>query len=188
MDVGTDRPRRIRGPRSDQARNRRRLLDAARTAFAEGGPRVSIEEVARRAGVGATTFYRHFPTKGDLVEALLDDLAEGASKVSAHAGAQIGAWEAFRLVFEEGCVLSPGELALYDALARHSPRSAATARQVTARIIEPHVRRAQAAGVLRPDVTVEDIAALMRMADSNTAARPTAMKVLLRGLREPTAE
>lgn len=181
----TSPARRTRGPRSDQARNRRRLLDAARAAFTADGPRVSIEEVARRAGVGATTFYRHFPTKSDLVGALLSDLAEGARKVGTRAGAQRDAWAAFQLVFEEGCVLTPEELALYDMLGRHSPRSAQAAREATAHIIEPHVRRAQAAGVLRADVTTEDIAVLMRMADQAGPTRPTVLKILLQGLRNP---
>ncbi|MGA5499378.1 TetR/AcrR family transcriptional regulator [Streptomyces cinereoruber] len=179
----TEPARRMRGPRSDQARNRRRLLDAARAAFTAEGLKVSVEEVARRAGVGATTFYRHFPTKSDLVEALLDDLTEGARKVATRAGAQSDAWAAFQLVFEEGCVLAPDELALYDVLGRHSPRSAQAAREATAHIIEPHVRRAQATGALRPDVTTEDIAVLMRMADQAGPTRPTALKVLLTGLR-----
>ena len=174
---------RIRGPRSDRAKNRRRLLDAARAAFIEDGPKVSIEAVARRAGVGTTTFFRHFPTKSDLVDAMLDDLAEGAREVGVRAGALTDAWAAFTLIFEEGCVLVPEDLLLFDTLGRHSPRSAEAARQATAAIVEPHVRRALAAGVLRPDVTAEDIAALMRMADQAGPARSIALRVLLRGLR-----
>ncbi|MCV2457816.1 TetR/AcrR family transcriptional regulator [Streptomyces sp. ICN988] len=176
--MARDATGRIRGPRSDRARNRRRLLDAARAAFIEDGPKVSIEAVARRAGVGTTTFFRHFPTKSDLVDAMLDDLAEGV-----RAGALTDPWAAFTLIFEEGCVLVPEDLLLFDTLGRHSPRSAEAARQATAAIVEPHVRRALAAGALRPDVTAEDIAALMRMADQAGPARPTALRVLLRGLR-----
>jgi AcrR family transcriptional regulator len=56
-----------RKPRADAERNRQRLLDAARTAFGESGVAVSLEEVARRAGVGIGTLYRHFPARDDLV-------------------------------------------------------------------------------------------------------------------------
>ena len=56
-----------RKPRADAERNRQRLLDAARTAFSDNGVSVSLEEVARRAGVGIGTLYRHFPARDDLV-------------------------------------------------------------------------------------------------------------------------
>jgi AcrR family transcriptional regulator len=58
-----------RKPRADAERNRRRVLDAARTLFAERGDEVQHAEVARAAGVGVGTVYRHFPTRQALVEA-----------------------------------------------------------------------------------------------------------------------
>ena len=59
--------------RADAARNRVRVLDAARAAFAEEGVAVPLDEIARRAGVGAGTVYRHFPTKEALFEAVILD-------------------------------------------------------------------------------------------------------------------
>ena len=59
-----------RRPRADAERNRARLLDAARAAFASGQASVTLEQVARDAGVGIGTLYRHFPTREALVEAL----------------------------------------------------------------------------------------------------------------------
>jgi AcrR family transcriptional regulator len=59
--------------RSDAARNRQRILDAAREAFADGGPETSMAEVARRSGVGPATLYRNFATRHELLEALLAD-------------------------------------------------------------------------------------------------------------------
>jgi AcrR family transcriptional regulator len=59
-----------RRPRADAERNRARLLDAARAAFASGQDPVTLEQVARDAGVGIGTLYRHFPTREALVEAL----------------------------------------------------------------------------------------------------------------------
>ncbi|CAN5881836.1 TetR/AcrR family transcriptional regulator [soil metagenome] len=59
-----------RKPRADAQRNRERLMAAAKAGFAETGPEVSLDEIARRAGVGIGTLYRHFPTRDALVEAV----------------------------------------------------------------------------------------------------------------------
>ena len=59
-----------RKPRADGARNRQLLIDAAKVAFAESGLNVSLEDVARRAGVGIGTLYRHFPSREAVVEAV----------------------------------------------------------------------------------------------------------------------
>ncbi|MWA05668.1 TetR family transcriptional regulator [Actinomadura sp. LD22] len=67
-----DTPR-TRAPRADVRRNRARLLAAARELFLRDGAGASLEGVARRAGVGVGTLYRHFPTRQDLLEALLAD-------------------------------------------------------------------------------------------------------------------
>ncbi|MEV0589689.1 hypothetical protein [Nonomuraea sp. NPDC050310] len=84
----------------------------------------------------------------------------------------------------EACVLSEHDLALFDLLARASAPSADKGRAVTAEVIGPLVERAQAAGKLRGDVSVEDVAALMRMADGTapTKRRRNALQVLLAGL------
>lgn len=76
----------VEGPplRADAQRNRARILDAAEAVFAEFGTRASTEEVARRAGVAIGTVFRHFPTKDDLLAAimkrLLAQLVEDAGK------------------------------------------------------------------------------------------------------------
>ncbi|MCZ7422503.1 helix-turn-helix domain containing protein [Verrucosispora sp. WMMA2121] len=76
----------VEGPplRADAQRNRTRILDAAEAVFAEFGSRASTEEVARRAGVAIGTVFRHFPTKNDLLTAimkrLLTQLAEDAGQ------------------------------------------------------------------------------------------------------------
>ena len=59
-----------RKPRADAQRNRVRLLETAKAAFAEKGPGASLDEIARTAGVGAGTLYRHFPTRDALIEAV----------------------------------------------------------------------------------------------------------------------
>lgn len=74
-----------RKPRADGQRNRERLLEAAKAGFAEAGPEVSLEDIARRAGVGIGTLYRHFPTRDVLVEAVyrreVQALADGAARL-----------------------------------------------------------------------------------------------------------
>jgi AcrR family transcriptional regulator len=174
-----------RTPRKDQLRNRRRLLDAAREAFGEHGPDLSIEAIARAAGVGATTFYRHFPTKDDLVSQLLDDLAEGAREAAAAAAEIPDDWEAFRAVFTQGSALDAAGLHLFDALCHTSAQAAEHGRRISAELITPVTERARRIGALRPDVTAEDVAAFMRMADSapNDDQRRLAHAVMLAGLR-----
>src|SRR6476646_9824687 len=76
-----------RKPRVDAQRNRERVLESAKAVFSAGGPEASLEAVAKRAGVGIGTLYRHFPTREDLFEAVyrrevehLGDLAEELKK------------------------------------------------------------------------------------------------------------
>ncbi|MFJ6016375.1 TetR/AcrR family transcriptional regulator [Streptomyces sp. NPDC092952] len=65
-----------RPPRTDARLNRERLVAAAREVFAEAGPEASLNEVARRAGVGPGTLYRHFPNRFALLTAVLEDRIE----------------------------------------------------------------------------------------------------------------
>ena len=66
IDTMTDQPAiEKRKPRADAIRNRERVLEAAKAVFSQGGPEASLEAVARRAGVGIGTLYRHFPTRED---------------------------------------------------------------------------------------------------------------------------
>jgi AcrR family transcriptional regulator len=74
-----------RKPRADSARNRQLLIDTAKAAFADVGLNVSLEEIARRAGVGIGTLYRHFPSREAVVEAVyryeVEQLAEAAPQL-----------------------------------------------------------------------------------------------------------
>ncbi len=74
-----------RKPRADAMRNRERLLATAKAAFADLGAEVSLDEIARRAGVGIGTLYRHFPTRDAIVEAVyrreVEQLADSATRL-----------------------------------------------------------------------------------------------------------
>src|SRR6202035_5876664 len=78
-----------RKPRADAVRNRERVLEAAKTVFSAGGPEASLEAVARTAGVGIGTLYRHFPTREALFEAVyrreVQQLAELAERLKEEA-------------------------------------------------------------------------------------------------------
>ena len=77
-----------RATRSDARRNRARLIEVAAAAFQDEGLDVGVDEIARRAGVGVATLYRHFPAKTDLILAVmgvvLDDLERAAAAAVAH--------------------------------------------------------------------------------------------------------
>jgi AcrR family transcriptional regulator len=81
------RPERVRKPRADALRNRDRLLEAAKRSFAGAGADVSLDEIARRAGVGIGTLYGHFPTREAIVEAVyrreVEQLADAANRLTA---------------------------------------------------------------------------------------------------------
>jgi len=68
--VGDGPGKTVRRPRADAVRNRARVLEAAKALFSTGGPQASLEAVAREAGVGIGTLYRHFPTREALFEAV----------------------------------------------------------------------------------------------------------------------
>jgi AcrR family transcriptional regulator len=139
--------------------------------------------------VGATTFYRHFPTKDDLVAQLLEDLARDARQVTQDAAAIPDDWEAFRTVFIRGCALDEAGLDLFEALCRTSVQAADQGQAIAVALIAPVADRARDAGRLRADVTAGDVAVLMRMADSapTPALRELAVEVMLAGLRAPSA-
>ena len=83
--AGGNAPDAVRKPRADARRNRDSLLEAAKAAFAEFGAEASLDEIARRAGVGIGTLYRHFPTRDAVVEAVyrreVQQLADAAPRL-----------------------------------------------------------------------------------------------------------
>jgi len=81
--VSVETPAPARRPRVDAQRNRERLVDTAKTAFSEIGPEVTLDEIARRAGVGIGTLYRHFPTRDTIVEAVYRSEVERLSLAAA---------------------------------------------------------------------------------------------------------
>src|SRR6516165_2726480 len=100
--MATKRTKPARKPRADAQRNRERILELAKEAFTRSGVNISLDEVAREAGVGAGTLYRHFPTRDALLEAVYRSEVEklaAAEKKFAEAMAPIEALRAWMLLF-----------------------------------------------------------------------------------------
>jgi AcrR family transcriptional regulator len=150
--------------RADAARNRARVLEVAYETFAAEGLAVPIDEIARRAGVGAGTVYRHFPTKEALFQAVLESrlrriIAEGRALLD-----EPGPGEAL-FAFLRSMVLEWGatDQGLVDALAGSGidVDSIAPAEQAFRGLLGELLTAAQRAGTVRPDVDVAEIKTLM---------------------------
>jgi AcrR family transcriptional regulator len=179
--------------RSDARRNRERLLEVARAAFAADGLSVPLDEIARRAGVGPGTLYRHFPAKEVLFEAVLQDrlqrLADEAwalRDAPDPGAALLGFID--RLVAEATLKKD-----LVDALASAGTEISAGLAETGARIragVEQLLVRAQASGAIRDDIGVEDLMTIVASMLFALRARPVqaadpgrAVAVLRAGLR-----
>ena len=139
-------------------RNRKRLLEATRRLFASRGVAVSVREIAGEAGVGIATLYRHFPTRDDLLDAVLEDAFEELAAAGERALAHEDPWLGFSGLVEETLALCARNRGLEDVFATRRGRTRADAmrrriRPVFAELIE----RAQAQGSLRADFTPQDV-------------------------------
>src|SRR5437868_1745344 len=148
-----------RPKRADARRNYEKVLAAAREAFAEGGESTSLEEIARRAGVGIGTLYRHFPTRQALLEALyLDEVEEVCRSAAALDGGD--AWEALSEWFERFIAYLATKRALAHELLNYLELDAPLFQTCRASLFtagEPLLQRAQEAGAVRPDVTFAEV-------------------------------
>jgi AcrR family transcriptional regulator len=144
--------------RRDARENRDRILAAARACFAEDGIDAPVEAIAQRAGVGMGTLYRRFPTKDDLVEAVIVDSLD-AFVAAAEAGlAEEDPWTGFTGFVERVLELHEENRALKEMLAgaAHGPARERMRRRVRP-LARELIRRAQDDGSLRPDFTPEDM-------------------------------
>jgi AcrR family transcriptional regulator len=145
--------------RSDATRNRERLVASARELFAARGADVPVEAVTRHAGVGMGTLYRHFPTKDDLVDAVLEDAYGEWLDAARSALDEHDAWVGFRRYLERALSLHVANRALKDAVAGGAaarPRAEAMRSRIRP-LLRELIERAQKQGDLRPDFTVEDL-------------------------------
>ena len=154
--------------RRDAERNRLRILEAARAAFAEGGLAVTLDEIARRAGVGVGTIYRRFPDKEQLIDALFEDrMNEFAAEAQAALLAD-DPWAGLVRFLEcateqHACDRGFKEVALSGG---HGLKRVARARQLMFPLVSRLVARAQADGSLRADIEPTDMPLLQLMLGS----------------------
>jgi AcrR family transcriptional regulator len=150
--------------RADAARNRTRVLVAAREAFAKHGLGVPVDDIARAAGVGAGTLYRHFPTKESLYEAILLEHVESLAETARSYAQGDRAGDAFFEFLAGFGSLGSGNRPLADALAGAGvdvDGRLAEGKQHLVEAIGSLLKSAQTAGAVRADVTVGDLFALL---------------------------
>ena len=145
--------------RRDAVRNRARLVASARELFAQRGVDVPVEEITHHAGLGMGTLYRHFPTKEDLVDAVLDEAFAEILRVAEQAAADEDAWRGLTGFLEQSLELHTQHRGVKDILAVRE-HGAEHARRMRARIrplLTQMIERAQEQGSLRRDFTTEDL-------------------------------
>ncbi|MEU8007545.1 helix-turn-helix domain-containing protein [Catellatospora sp. NPDC049111] len=161
-------------PRSDAARNRARLLQAAGEAFATAGFDVPMAAIARRAGVGMATLYRHFPTREQLVTEVFADRFQACAAVADEAFADDDPWRGFCTLVTKVSAMQAADRGFTAAFLTAYP-DAVDHEQARARAEDGFVRlidRAVAAGALRPDFAVADLMLLLVANDAVIAAAP----------------
>jgi AcrR family transcriptional regulator len=176
----------VRRPtRADARRNFDALLTAARDAFGEDGAAASLEDVARRAGVGIGTLYRHFPTRQALFEAVyvgeIEELVRVAGEV-----AERPAWDALLAWLRQFADYLVTKRAIAVELDRQSEVMRACREAMFAAGV-PLLERAQAAGEVRTDLTFDDlirlIAGVTSSGSTDDAQRERLLTVALDGIR-----
>src|ERR1700732_3430420 len=149
-----------RKPRADAIRNRERVLEAAKAVFSQGGPEASLETVARRAGVGIGTLYRHFPTREALYEAVYRREVEQLVELAQHLEAKMAPVEALRRWLRAGVEFIATKKGMAAALAMTAHGSsdlAAYSLDRLSRAVGELLQRAVAAGEIRADIDPEDL-------------------------------
>ncbi len=182
----------IRKPRADAERNRARLLETAKAVFAEKGAESSLDEIARKASVGAGTLYRHFPTRDALVEAVYrneSDQLLAASIRLAETHAPLAAMREWLLLFVDYMVTKRGMSAALDTLAGGTSDLYSASSAQLKQAIDALAGRAAACGDIRTDLRPFDLlralagVAAIGAGPDGAAAAETMVDILLAGLR-----
>jgi AcrR family transcriptional regulator len=145
--------------RADAERNRQRLLAAAKELFAARGLDVTLDEIARHAGVGTGTAYRRFPNKDALIEALMVDRINELGAIAKESLEDPDPWRGIAGYFERALALQAADRGLKEVLfsSGRGREGVAHARQALAPVVARLVRRAVDAGVVRSDLATTDI-------------------------------
>jgi AcrR family transcriptional regulator len=178
-----------RPKRADARRNYEKVLTAAREAFAEGGESTALEEIARRAGVGIGTLYRHFPNRQALLEALYVDEVEDMCRSAAELDGS-DPWEALNGWFERFIAYIGTKRALAAELLNYLDQDAELFQVCRTSLFaagEPLLKSAQEAGVVRPDVTIGEVIQMVigiaKIPASDPQQNAHILRIALDGLR-----
>jgi AcrR family transcriptional regulator len=149
--------------RADALRNRRRILDAAAEAFSDGGLEVGVAEIARRAEVGAGTLFRHFPSKEDLIFAIVEERTLDMIEAGRAALEEEDPGEALRRFMFAGTELHVRDRGFFDAAMTrvNKEQRLRELRDEIVAIAGELLERAQVAGAARDDVEPQDLPLLM---------------------------
>jgi AcrR family transcriptional regulator len=181
--------------RADARRNRERLVAAAKSVFAEHGAGASMEAVAREAGVGVGTLYRHFPTRLDLVEAVYETDVEELWEAAQRAVDDLEPWPAVEAFFEAFVRYTSTKKTLLSELHQafeKNPALRSRARGMIDASFDLVVERAKEAGVVRPDVEGSDLTQLVSPICTNEGIPPEQARrligMVLDGLRASSVQ
>lgn len=186
--MGEERPR-----RADARRNEQKLVEAAREVFAKYGSDTSMEAIAKQAGVGVGTLYRHFPKRVDIVEALYKNDVDVLVTEADGAMTKADAWDGLAGLLDAYVRYSLtkktllGEL--HDAFAKH-PELKLECRERIVEALSKVLGRAQQAGVARDDVNADDLMSLLWAVcpNSTEAQIRRVLALVLDGLRREPAK
>lgn len=172
-----------RATRADARRNRQRLLAAARAAFTEHGAEASLDDIARRAGVGPGTLYRHFPTRQALVEAVYRDqvealCAQGYELLDAlPPGDALAAW--LRAMADYVATKRGLASVLMAIMGDEGSQVFAASKEAMYAAAGALLTRAQESGAVRPDADVRDLLRLVHAIAVATEQAPDSAERLL---------
>jgi AcrR family transcriptional regulator len=149
----------VRKPRADAARNRERILEIAKEAFTRDGAEASLDDIARRAGIGSGTLYRHFPTRDALIEAVyrseVEKLAQSEQRL-ASSMPPLEALRAWMLLFIDHVAGKQLIIPAMNTVAGGSIRLIEGSRSLIHAAFVRSVERAIASGELRPETNPND--------------------------------
>jgi len=152
--------------RADAARNRERIIAAATAVFAERGLEASTADIAHRAGVGEATLFRRFPTKDDLIIAIVQTQLEEVIELAEACLAEKDPWYGIERLLTELVERRISDRGASDAAKDHCmvrPELAEPRRRIM-ELLNALIRRAQEAGVVRDDLAAQDLGMLMNAA------------------------
>lgn len=180
--------------RADARRNYERLVDAARKVFADQGGGASMESIAKQAGVGVGTLYRHFPRRIDVVEAVYRDDVDTLVGSADRGMTELEPWEALeawlRAYVDYGRAKRTFLNELHEAFEKNPDLKPASRERIIA-ACERVVKRAQEAGVARTDINGEDLMQLVSPMCMNGTLEADQggrlLNMILDGLHTPTA-